>query len=262
MNLQNIFNRLESRDVVVPLLEDAITSGNWPDSYTVTIDSAPYYGLTDVDGKGGKGGSGDGFFHPSTHPFWGERRLFLAFHPKYQGEAIHQARTVTGEMTLSMGSALHGVIQAQFEMAGVLRPENVEYEYINEEHHCRGRIDFILDMPNGTTLPVELKTMNSYSFKNLEVIKDSWDAQLSMALDNSGHDTGVLLVMEAGWPYTMREFKVNRNDELLSRTYEKFDRVRDALEDDVMPAPCCAPESAEMKECPWRYFCWSAEGES
>jgi hypothetical protein len=77
-----------------------------------------------------------------------------------------------------------------------------------------------------------------------------------MALDNSGHDMGILLVMEAGWPYTMREFRVPRNDELLSRTYEKFDRVRDALEDDNMPAPCCAPESAEMKVCPFRFFCW------
>ena len=599
MKLANIFERLENRSMIVPLLEDAITSGNWPDSYTVTIDSAPYYGLTDVDGKGGKGGSGDGYFHPSTHPFWGERRLFLAFHPKYKDEAVREARTLTGELTLSVGSALHGIIQAQFEMAGVLRPENVEYEYVNKEHHCRGRIDFILDMPNGTTLPVELKaldvgtpilteagwstmgeladgdkvyapdgelttvtkahpvrvgrpcyevkfrdgqsivadedhlwtvvdtnrskshsqgrervmttkeiaeagvrkehqkyrfkvavpepiqrpeadlpidpwllgmwlgdgssahaeicsgeedlpfleerlnhlgvsyrvnryegkaprvylhdmrgvfvregllgnkhipekymlasesqrrellrglldsdgscshrqvsiygvreklmrqvlqlvrslgyragfgghrakidgvdkgdvyavrfssqhgdnpfglprkrerfasatpskqdlrmnsivsvepvesrptrcitvehesslylvgegfvpthnTMNSYSFRNLEQIKDSWDAQLSMALDNSGHDMGILLVMEAGWPYTMREFRVPRNDKLLSKTYEKFDRVRDYLEDDVMPPPCCAPESAEMKGCPFRHFCWKGTSE-
>lgn len=261
MKLTNIFERLENRSLIVPLLEDAITSGKWPDSYAVTIDSAPYYGLTDVDGQGGKGGSGDGYFHPSTHPFWGERRLFLAFHPEYKDEAVREARTLTGELTLSVGSALHGIVQAQFEMAGVLRPENVEYEYVNREHHCRGRIDFILDMPNGTTLPVELKTMNSYSFRNLEEIKDSWDAQLSMALDNSGHDMGILLVMEAGWPYTMREFRVPRNDKLLSKTYEKFDRVRDYLEDDVMPPPCCAPDSAEMKGCPFRHFCWKGTSE-
>ena len=261
MKLDNIFQRLGNREVIVPLLEDAITSGKWPDSYSVTIDSAPYYGLTDVDGVGGKGGSGDGYFHPSTHPFWGERRLFLSFHPDYQEEKVPEKRTLTGELTLSMGSALHGIVQAQFEMAGVLRPENIEYEYINEEHHCRGRIDFILDLPGGGEMVTELKTMNSYSFRNLEEIKPSWDAQLSMALDNSGHDSGILLVMEAGWPYTMREFKVPRNDELLSRTYEKFDRVRDALEDDVLPAPCCAPESPEMKECPFRYFCWGKEKE-
>lgn len=256
MNLKNIFDRLEGRDVVVPLLEDAITSGKWPDSYTVTIDSAPYYGLKDEDGEGGKGGSGDGFFHPSTHPFWGERRLFLAFHPKYKNEAVTEPRTLTGELTLSMGSAIHGIVQAQFEMAGVLRPENIEYEYVDREHNTRGRIDFILDMPGGGEKVTELKTMNSYSFRNLEEIKPSWDAQLSMALDNKGHDTGILLVMEAGWPYTMREFQVNRNDELLSRTYEKFDRVMDALEEESMPAPCCMPKSPEMKECPFRFFCF------
>lgn len=258
MNLQNIFNRLADRDVVIPLLEDAITSGEWPDTYTVTIDSSPYYGMTDVDGEGGKGGSGDGYFHPSSSPFWGERRLFLAYHPKHQHEAIQEGRSVMGEMTLSMGSALHGVIQTQLRMAGVLQPENEEYEYIIEEHNCRGRIDGILDLPSGSTV-WELKTMNSYSFKNLEVIKDSWDVQISMGMYATGHDYGILHVVESGWPYNMKEFKVPRNDELLSKTFTKFDHVQDALEEDIMPAPCCAPGSATHKGCPFRHFCFPNE---
>lgn len=255
MNLKNIFDRLEGRDMVIPLLEDAITSGKWPDSYTVTIDSAPYYGLKDEDGEGGKGGSGDGYFHPSSTPFWGERRLFLAFHPKYQHEAVRERRSVTSEMTLSMGSAIHGVVQTQLRMAGILRPENEEYEYIIEEHNCRGRIDGILDLPSGSTV-WELKTMNSYSFRNLEEIKPEWDVQISMGMFATGHDFGVLHVVESGWPYAMREFKVPRNDELLSKTFDKYDRVMDALEEDSMPAPCCMPSSPEMRECPFRFFCF------
>ena len=260
MNLGNIFNRLEGRDLVVPLLEDAITSGEWPDSYTVTIDSAPYYGLKDVDGVGDKGGPGDGYFHPSTHSLLGERRIFLEYHPEYRKKALTEPRSVMSEMTVSVGSALHGIIQTQFEMSGHLRPENIEFEYINKEHNARGRIDFILDMPSGNTLPVELKTMNSFSFRKLEGVRDYWDAQLSMGLDNSGHDMGVLLVLEAGWPYNMREFKVRRNDELLSEIYGKFDRVLDALESDTLPAPCCSFGSSTMKECPFRETCWGKGG--
>lgn len=256
MNLGNIFKTLESRQVVVPLFEDALTSGKWPESYTVKIDSEPYYGGSSPEGETGLGGSGDGFFHPSTHPGWGERRLFLAFHPLYKDEQIREPRTVQGEMTLSMGSALHGIVQTQLQMAGVLREENIEFEYVDRENNTRGRIDFILDLPRGETIPVELKTVNSYSFNKVTEVRDYWDTQLSMGLDNSGHDYGILLALESGWPYKMKEFRVKRNDKVLSEVYAKFHRVLDALEEDSMPEPCCIPKSATHKKCPFRHFCF------
>lgn len=256
---KGFLRRLGDQQLVTPYLENAIISNNWPDHYSVEIDSRPYYGFTDLDGEGGKGGSGDGYFHPSTHPLMGERQLYYAFHPVHSKKAVYPGRSLQGEMTLAMGSALHGIVQAMFVQSGILREENVEVEYVDEVNNTRGRIDFIVDHPTHGRLPVELKTMNSFSFANLTEIKESWDIQLSMGLDNVDCDYGVLLVLESGWPYTMKEFRVPRNDEKLSQVYEKFENVREALETDTPPRHCCSLGSPQMKSCPFRFSCWLGE---
>jgi hypothetical protein len=179
---------LADNELILPHFENRMLADNWPDSYTITIDSSPYYG------------AGDGYFHPSTHPLMGARELYYRFHPDTRDHVIRERRSLQSHMTLAMGSALHGVVQTQFEMAGLVRPENIEVEYVNHEHHVRGRIDFIVDHPNGQSLVVEMKTQNSFGFKNQKTIKPAWDAQLSLALDHQGLDTGVLLLVDPGRP--------------------------------------------------------------
>jgi hypothetical protein len=99
-------------------------------------------------------------------------------------------------------------------------------------------------------------TQNSFGFKRQDTIKPSWDAQLSIALDHLGMDTGILLLVEAGWPYAMREFLVKRNDALLEEIYTKFAFVRECIERDTPPEYCCNLDSDEMKKCPARFECW------
>ena len=243
----NIFKRLQQKELILPYFETAMLADNWPDSYTVTIDSSPYYG------------KGDGYFHPSTHALMGARELYYRFHPDTRDRIILERKTLQSHNTLAIGSALHGVIQTQMQMAGLVREENIEYEYVNKEHHVRGRIDFIVDHPNGQTIPVELKTQNSYAFAKQEEIKPTWDAQLSIGLDNFGADFGILLVMESGWPYRMREYRVPRNDTLLSEVYSKFDYVRECVALNKPPKYCCTYESTTMKGCAARALCWLAE---
>lgn len=240
----SLLKRLANNELILPHFENAMLADNWPDSYNITIDSSPYYG------------AGDGYFHPSTHPLMGARELYYRFHPDTRDHIVRERRSLQSHLTLSMGSALHGVIQTQMQMSGLVRPENIEVEYVNHEHHIRGRIDFIVDHPNGSTLPVEMKTINSFAFKRQETIKPSWDAQLSIALDHLGVDTGILLMVEAGWPYQMREFLVKRNDLLLEEIYTKFAAVREAVKNNVPPQYCCNYESDEMKKCPARFQCW------
>lgn len=247
---KSIFQRLARREMLLPYFEHAMLSDNWPSSYTITVDSSPYYG------------AGDGFFHPSSHAVSsryvqaGARYLWYLFNPRYKGRLVFERRSVQAEMTLAMGSAIHSVVQTQFMQAGLLRPENVEYEYVNVEHHVRGRIDFIVDHPSGRRLPVELKTQNANAFNRQDAPKPEWEAQLSLGLDNCGEDLGVLMVVEAGWPYRMKEFPVSRNDSLLTQIYTKFDQVREALDLGVPPRPCCSLGSDEMKACPARFVCW------
>lgn len=242
----SIFRRLANRELITPYLENALLSQDWPDSYNVVVDSSPYYGL------------GDGYFHPSSHGLLGARQLYYMFHEDHREKMVWERRSVQSEMTLAMGTAIHAVVQTQFVQAGLCTPEDIEVEYINQEHHLRGRLDFIVNHPNGDRVPVELKTQNIYSFRKQDTIKDIWDSQLSMALDNLGYPMGILLVAEAGWPYTFKEFRVTRNDKLLTEIYTKFDYVRERIELNIPPKHCCTLGSPEMKECPARFECWLA----
>jgi hypothetical protein len=243
----SLLKRLADNELILPLFENQMLSERWPEKYQITIDSGPYYG------------HGDGYFHPSSHPLLGARLLYYMFHPDTRDHIVKERRNMQSLTTLSMGSALHGIVQTQMEMTGLVKPENIEVEYVNTEHHIRGRIDFIVDHPNGSTLPVEMKTINSFSFKKQTEIKPSWDAQLSIALDGIGIDRGVLLMVEAGWPYQMREFLVHRNDVLLEEIYTKFALVREAIKNNNPPQYCCSFDSDQMKKCPARFLCWLKE---
>jgi hypothetical protein len=107
-------------------------------------------------------------------------------------------------------------------------------------------------------------TMNHYKFDKQTEIKPSWDAQLSIGLDNFGADFGILLLVETGYPFHMREFRVPRNDQLLSEIYRKFDYVRECIELNTPPKHCCPYDSLTMKACQARVVCYLAEeiGES
>ena len=243
----SILSSLAEKDLLLPYFRNAMLAQQWPDSYQVTIDSSPYYG------------HGDGYFHPSTHGLMGSRELYYRFHPEHRDKLIHERRSVQSEMTLAMGSALHGIVQTQFQMAGLIAdPKDCEVEYVIDEHHVRGRVDFLVHHPDGCTYPVELKTQNSRGFDLQTQIKESWDAQLSMGLHGTGYATGILLVLESGYPYRMKEFLVDRNDVLLSRIFAKFAHVRDCIATSTPPEHCCPLDSVTMKACPARYECWQA----
>lgn len=241
----SILTSLADKDLLLPYFRNAMLAQQWPDNYQVTIDSSPYYG------------HGDGMFHPSSHALMGARELYYRFHPEHRDKLLHEQRSVQSEMTLAMGSALHGIVQTQFQMAGLIKSEaDVEVEYTIVEHHARGRVDFLVHHPDGCVYPVELKTQNSRGFDMQTQIKDTWDAQLSMGLHGTGYATGILLVLESGYPYRMKEFLVERNDRLLSDIFAKFDYVRECIATNTPPEHCCPLDSITMKACPARYECW------
>ncbi|AGV99905.1 HNH endonuclease [Mycobacterium phage DirtMonster] len=145
---KSIFRSLAERDLLIPYFRNALLSQEWPDEYTIKVDSSPYYG------------KGDGYFHPSTHALMPARQLYYHFHPETRDKIVQEDRTITQEMTLTMGSAIHAVVQTQFQMAGLIKgPDDCEVEYVDRTHHVRGRVDFIVHHPNGQVIPVELKSL-------------------------------------------------------------------------------------------------------
>lgn len=136
-------------------------------------------------------------------------------------------------------------------------------EYINVEHHVRGRNDIVVKHPTEGYVPVEIKSRNGMQFDRT-VIEDmpNWEIQLSLACDNLGkrYNTdftyGILLMAETGFPFRLRELRVKRNDEMLAETYAKFDLVRDSIRTNTPPPHCCSMGGATMKSCRARHACW------
>lgn len=243
----SVLQGMTGKELLIPYFRNALISGSWPDSYDIKVDSGPYYG------------HGDGRFHPSSHPLMGARELYYRFHPDHADKILRESRDPSSELSMSCGSAVHAVVQTQFQMAGLIKgPEWCEVEYTIEEHNVRGRADFIVHHPDNNIYPVEFKSQNSRSFNFQDKIQDKWDAQLSLALHGLGYPTGVLLLMEMGYPFRMKEFVVNRNDELLSKIFEKFDYVMECIAADTPPPHCCPLDSVQMKACPARFECWLA----
>lgn len=242
---KSIFKSLAERDLLIPYFRNALLSEDWPLKYTIEIDSSPYYGR------------GDGYFHPSSHGLLGARELYYRFHPDTRDTMIPEEHTIEREMTLAVGTSVHGVVQTQFQQAGLIKSvEDTEVEYVIKDHHVRGRVDFVVHHPNGKVIPVELKTQNSRAFSFQEAIKPIWDAQLSLGLHGLGYDEGILLVAEAGYPWRMREYRVPRNDGLLKVIFDKFDYVRECIALNSPPEYCCSLGSKEMDNCPAKLQCW------
>jgi len=240
---RTILNRLVDQELIIPYFELGMLADKWPEHYMIKVDSGPYYG------------HGDGYFHPSTHPLMGERELYYRFHPDTRDSIVSEKRTFNRQMIFATGTAIHSIVQTQMVMAGLVEEKNIEVEYVIDEHHVRGRIDFIVDHPTGRQYLVELKTMGTWLYKKLEKIQPSWDAQLSLAEYAMDVSDGIIMVLERGGT-GMREFKHHRNDVLLDEIFTKFARVRRAIEDSEPPRHCCALDSKEMEGCGARFVCW------
>lgn len=251
--MESIIGSLANRDLILPYFEAGLLADTWPASYDIKVDSSPYYG------------AGDGYFHPSTHPLMGERQLYYLFHPDHQHEMVAERNSVARQMTFAMGSAGHAVLQTQMDMVGLIKDPtpitgDIEREYVNEAHKVRGRIDWIVHHPNGTRIPVEFKTRTRWLARKQMEPEASWVAQLNLGLDAMDEDLGIVLMMEAGHPWTLQEFHVQRDRELIDAIYTKFDRVRVAISQDDPPKYCCSPGSKEMDACPARHACWLKKG--
>lgn len=248
VGLQHLVDSLAGRDLILPYFESSMISDSWPDEYLIRVDSKPYYGL------------GDGYFHPSTHPMLGERELYYRFHPDTRDKMIWERNSLQRQMTLSMGSALHAVLQTQMELADLVVPEDIEVEYVNHQHHVRGRIDWIVNHPNGQRIVVEFKTRTHFKFSRQDQPEDAWRAQINLGMDSQDCDFGIILMAESGWPYAMREFHIRRDPLLLDSIYSKFDRVRGAIAANEPPRHCCGPDDKQtISACPARYECWLKE---
>lgn len=273
----NIFKRLSDRQLVAPYLENAFAADKWPDSYTITVDSLPYYGLTDTDGITHDVGTGDGYFHAASHALMPARELYYRFHPLDAKHVEPERRTFKNHVSMSVGSALHATVQAQLDMAGILKPCDdfewhptgeegqyrrwckeapAEWEYRDEVRKCRGRIDGILNHPAEGEMIFEYKSMNSRTYRFTDVALPEWIAQTNLGMDHYGVDEAVVLVQELGLPWDMKEFRVQRRSAILEPIYERWEYVLECIRRDT-PPPCSHPLGSGLAaRCAVSHLCW------
>lgn len=239
----NVLKRMERRELIVPMLENELTADEWPDEYIIRVNTKKHTPRP-------------GYFHPSVHPLMGARELYYRMHPATRDLMVPERRLAKDHMLLSMHVAAHAIVQTKMEMAKIVRPENIEWSYVDEIHKIRGRIDFIVDHPTVGQLVVEMKGQNPYNFRTQNEVKPEWDAQGSLAAVNYGKDHYVLLLFCMGMPFEFKEFYQPVNTALVEETYAKFDYVMDCIARDTPPRHCCSPDSITMNRCPARFQCW------
>lgn len=248
-----LFKKLADDEIVIPYLERALFSGTWPESYNIKVDTAEHKPppLGEIR-----------WFYPSSHCLMGMRQLYYEIHPDYWPNLPKNKYTMSSIMSMTMGTAAHSIVQTQLEMAGrITSLEDIEVSFRNEERRCRGRLDFLVTKADGTKIPVEMKTQNSRAFGLTKEATPSWECQLQVTMDGLGYDEGVLFVVEMGYPWQMREFRVRRDEELLSIIYKKWATVLEHVMANVPPKHCCERGSSDMDKCRAKSVCWLAEPE-
>lgn len=242
--MKGLMGRLASREILIPHIEQSMLAENWPDNYMVVVDSGAYYGQRTQDGDILEIGSGDGYFHPSSHALACLRDLYIAFNPRTQHLRPKLRRDLSFYMTVNFGTAIHGLLQTQLEMCGLLVPGTVEWEYACNPHNVRGRIDAVIQPPGHGEVVLDIKTMNSrgFGFLKSHEPKESWEAQVNLGMEHYGVDEGLILVVEAGYPWGLKEVPIKRRSYITERIYERWNAVVEAIEHDL-PLRCDCQET-------------------
>jgi hypothetical protein len=201
----------------------------------------------------------DGWFHASTHPLASEHELWAYIaHPELITE---EPRSYEFEVAVLMGTILHGFFEAALKKMGVMVPLPAGLcaacgrEYLpkgkpQSDRYClehgasdlatrsRGHLDGILNFGVQGTFGFDLKSIRPYGLKGVRdmdagAFRDKWPkywAQMQEYMRLTGLRKFIVLFMEWGTPWTMKEFHVEFDPVFAAQTEAKYRRVLAAVE--------------------------------
>ncbi len=248
------------RTYLVPIVRKIIANCEFPEEFAVTFqhytaDREP-----------------DGWFHPSSHPTMGERRLYyyLAHPEAWQPQPFpYQAR-----MAVMMGSATHDIVEHALVHRGhLLEPvgtcvccgkphgkgpgECPEWGVRDDRLGRRGHMDGILTLDDWGSGVFDLKTcsptvLRGVTDHDLELFKAKWpkyygQAQEYMAM--SGYQQTMILFVGMSMGWELKEFTIPRDDAYIVRLEAKYQGVRAAVAARIPPPLHCCTGGAAAKEC-------------
>lgn len=248
-NFKKLGAEVRSGALITPMLKLYLDRGQWPVDFTVTL----------------PGGSGerkpDNYFHPSTHPTMTapELYIYLTDHQRY----LDSKDPFGGEarMSMTVGTILHSLNRTALIDLGMWeRPEGTcpcckrqygdgpgecdEPGVIDEEHGQRGHMDGILTLKQKRK-PVgyDLKTINAFAFNKLKPTLESFmelhpkyyaqgQSYMSMRQDL---DEVIFVFQQIGYPWSMMEIPVSRDDKYIAALLAKYRHVRECVKEGQMP---------------------------
>lgn len=254
--------------VVKPLLHSFLYDAKWPKDFSVVFK------------KGSNRRDPDGWFHPSEHPSWTERQLYylLTQPDRMEAEVLDYMST----LSVTMGSAMHGFIDFCLRSMDLLLDKDEcakigigwtdelgEPAVVDSEAGSRGHMDGVLKNiwmphhPDERNPLFEFKTTNQFAVSKLEDLDlDGWRemfpsyyAQAQEYLRMSRRKVSIVVMMQMGSPWSLREIHVPYNDTYATSVARKYLSVKRAVSEGKEPPLCCFPGSAESKSCPARGVC-------
>jgi hypothetical protein len=175
----------------------------------------------------------DFHFHPSEHPAWNPRSLYLW---------MTQPELLTGEpdnptavLSMTAGSIWHSIIG--FVLHDALKiVDALEVPVSDPVRRTRGKMDGVI----GDEV-YELKSMKESRLRMITDVAEyirlnpTYHLQANEYMRMSGMHTERVLLMSLTFPYEMREFVIDYDHVLGQQTVEKYEAVLQAVADGRMP---------------------------
>lgn len=221
----------------------------------------PNFPSFDVHVNGSRQRHPDGWFHPSTHPTWGDRQLW--YYLAQPEKLVQEVLDPLGAMATTAGNFWHSFISVVGIDSGILTAHDVPVQ--DDETGARGEMDGTLKDE-----AFEFKTMNEMKLSRLPKVASPEDpevvewlkkkapqyyGQAEEYLRLSGYERMRMVILHTGYPFDMRELVIPRDEAYISGVREKYLRVRQDVADQVLPQPCCGPRSEMSRECLARETC-------
>ena len=258
-NFSRIVKGLGDGTVLNPLLHSYLYEASIPEAFSV------YFHRHSMKREP------DGWFHPSEHPLWPARKLWL--YARDPASCIVLPKEYMGALSVTIGTAVHSFIQMCLHDMGVLvmveRKVNGQVELLPEHAVEDLALRSLCSMGGLLTLKSPARHMVGQPFESnsstimppptlkdldLEAFKKTWPdyyVQVQEYMRMSGLRVAVVLFMAMGYPWELREFHVPYDPIIAQGVAEQY---RLAVQPD-MPQPCCAPGSKTAKACEMRLRC-------
>lgn len=208
----------------------------------------------DIKVRGVGGRKPDYWFHPSEHPSWEPRALWLWM----VAPSLLETEPLEPSAILAMtaGSIWHAIIERSLLDLDLLLMNEVKLE--DSSSKSRGSADGLLKA--GDEL-MEFKTMKDLRLRKIETVENfiamypTYYLQAQEYMRMSGIQAMRFLLMALTFPFEMREFVVPYDHFVAQATADKYRNILQCIADGDVPMCSACPKK---QFCPARAVCVSA----